>query len=636
MKRIISIILALLMCLALVSCGKEETPAADETVSETPEITETETTDESASSDTSSEAHKIYDRPFITPDYGTYWEGYDYHSNPTFTLCYFVPDGREIAVKQFEKHIAQWCEVMNIEFAGIVEGGWDYEEYITNLENAANEYDAIILYYAIEPERVAEILDEAQCPWMSVVEMRTGTLYDTPLLHPYINYDYTRIGKTAAEYLVQYDDENLTHIDRSRIGVLCISLSAAAKLKECGEQFYLTLGELDADLQSRYVEVDTSSTTLEGLPYTFVQNAKEDYPEIDHWLCYTVVMNDARDICNAAEEFGVSDMFTIITNGYDDELIESWDNGEETPWKAVMLSDNMLWAELLVGAVYDMWAGQIVAEDLWSEWIDGNDPGYGKHLLPVNLFDKDNYQEYFEWTDVYSGADNYDYDVYGVTRDSFESKAEVPKNYIKIPISIDTFTIDGCEVIDLGITQGYRGFFRYRSIRDISVTSPTVIAGKVLSVSYTDSVKDGYYYEPYTIYEVEIIECIRGEFTRGTIVSVAEYGGYLRAEAYNHNLSQKYNDKERYNEGQVIDWGYMGGIPPLEAEDEVLLFLRQSDIDPDALEIIGSWMGTYHIEDGNVWRYIDPDKIFTFGTYEEAKAEMEKYPFDAEVYKKHF
>ena len=37
MKRILSLILALLMCLALISCGKEETPAepsADETVSE--------------------------------------------------------------------------------------------------------------------------------------------------------------------------------------------------------------------------------------------------------------------------------------------------------------------------------------------------------------------------------------------------------------------------------------------------------------------------------------------------------------------------------------------------------------------------------------------------------------------------
>ena len=43
MKRIISALLALLMCLALISCGKKETPAADEAVSEivnTPEVPE--------------------------------------------------------------------------------------------------------------------------------------------------------------------------------------------------------------------------------------------------------------------------------------------------------------------------------------------------------------------------------------------------------------------------------------------------------------------------------------------------------------------------------------------------------------------------------------------------------------------
>ena len=114
MKRVLSIILALIMCLALISCGKSETPAEpNETVTETPVTDETETDVE------------VEEEPL---DPKTIWNGtlehrdevgffnpdYDYSANPRYKVCFFA-DGPHTGLEEYDAVISHWCEKMNIE-----------------------------------------------------------------------------------------------------------------------------------------------------------------------------------------------------------------------------------------------------------------------------------------------------------------------------------------------------------------------------------------------------------------------------------------------------------------------------------------------------------------------------------------
>ena len=59
----------------------------------------------------------------------------------------------------------------------------------------------------------------------------------------------------------------------------------------------------------------------------------------------------------------------------------------------------------------------------------GPDHTYSKMLLPTAWLDFDNYQQYYEWVDLYAGTNTYPYDV-EVTLDAFPSTtSDVPEYY---------------------------------------------------------------------------------------------------------------------------------------------------------------------------------------------------------------
>lgn len=177
----------------------------------------------------------------------------------------------------------------------------------------------------------------------------------------------------------------------------------------------------------------------------------------------------------------------------------------------------------------------------------------------------------------------------------------------------DDFTVN-LEFIDTDknvVAQSISGIpdflYIYDDASELSEVSPIIVIGSVSDVNYTDTNA-----RPTTIYDFKIDQCLRGEFSPNDIISVEEYGGYVRGNVYAEVFGNAKFEKPLTDE-DIIIFGYRGGAPAPEIGDEYILFLAESDIIEGAYSLLGSYMGKYVIAQNNTVSRHDPDNTLTEG-----------------------
>ena len=650
MKRILCLILALVMCFTLISCGEpavnaeNDTPVTDDTVQG--EVN-TEPEDDTGDTEVTDNLFGNGDG-YVQPDEYFYDPEFDYTQNPNFRIC-IVTKTADYFTDMVNGAVEKWCGLMNLDYAGVVscEEGEREKEFVAKLEEAALDCDGVILLHNLGTQnaRYAEILNESGCIWLSFYEMRDYNDVYRSLLRPAVLIDYEEISTMAAGFLVNYAMEKFGNIDN--VGFLYVEYGDAAVAQERRVAFKDDLFELAPApyIGSRYDYIDAGNYDTYyhelGYLYYYIGKAAEWYPEIEHWMCFAADPAAAQELEQALIEYGLTDSYSVLTYGYDAELIKSWDAGESAHRIGIIDVSVMLHTEALVCGIYSMITGNIAPEDLWADWTDENEPEYAKRVLPVHLYTPDNYKPYLEWTDVYWNADDFKYDVGNIHRDGYTATVEISESYeLETVPELNTFSqeyVDSCEKIPDDVYNYHPETYRYRSIKDLSLCAPDIITGKIVEVAYTnDDIHPHYSMTgmayPYTVYTIEITEGIRGNLKVGDRITVLEEGGYLLWEKYNEVLDSKVFSQgyPHLTEGQIEERFYEDAPPIMEVGTELLLFLQESWL--DCYEIMGSWTGCYYIENGEVWRYIEYPEKFVFGTLDEAKSEIETYNFNIDKF----
>jgi len=427
MKRLLCIILVLIMSVSLISCGAE--PAQEETqpVLGVADDTVTEVDTEGKDENNNSSESDVAAVDYIQPDEYFYDPEFDYSQNPKLRICLFAFD--ELSLTQmYDKAISQWCSIMNVEYTGIVAGGFDDEQYYLLLEKAAADNDGIIMLNFRDVNRCLEIIDEQNCAVMTLSETRDYENLEAPLIHPAVVYDYEKIGTLAAEFLVNYAKEKFGNIDN--IGWIYTGYSGVMGADVLRDAFREKLFDIAfaSDIGNRCNYINADAGVGEYDLYWNVENFAEWYPEIEHWICFAADGASAQELEFAVTDLGITDNFSILSAGYDENLIECWDNGEGAYRIGIIDTSVMLHTEAVVCGLYAMITGDIPPENLWEEWIDPNEPEYAKRVLPVHLFTLENYKQYLEWTDTYWSADNYKYGRV-LSRDEFVNAVDIPGSY---------------------------------------------------------------------------------------------------------------------------------------------------------------------------------------------------------------
>ncbi len=628
MKRLLCIVLAMIMCLSLLSCG--EKPVQDETTPPVPDATEEPVTD--------TETETKEEEPPVDPK--TIWNGtlehrdevgffnpdYDYSANPRYKVCFFA-DGPHTGLEEYDAVISHWCEKMNIEYDGLIIS--KARETGIELEIIANEYDGVILYYPtpFKAAAYAEALNSGSCEWMTVGEIRDNEKDERPLMRPVLNYGDFGISQGVG-YLKNYVSENWPDAQPSEIGFLYMGCTGAEKLEDRERMFLEEVESQMPELSGNLIRIEMNTDNTAEWMYN---EALRDNPQYKYWLCMMIMGSLNYDISDAFEKRGLTEnaaVYRII------DPFDAWHTNGYEAYRTVTIVPLVMELEPVVSALYAFMNGDATPETIWG----GDENGYGVlDFGSAYLVTKENYKDFLGKVNEYAGGLIYDLDEEHVTDNSdteyefYEPKAPdyrydyyaneywpnaVPFRYEDVA---DKTVIATCDATKYAAPT-------YSSVTEMSKMSPVIVVGEIIDIRYVDSNPGaGGFNYAYTIYDMKISECIHGDYKTDDIISVFEYGGYIRSGEYNRGyVEYEFHDGVlplKMEEDEMAFAYHHANAPTSEIGDMCVMFLHHfgGRASEHLWKNTGAWTGKFIIDDeGNVSRWSKDEQSFVlWGTLEE-------------------
>ena len=658
MKRVISLILALLMCIVLISCGKtdvnaeNDAPVSDETA-EDEALTEQETdTEEEPVVDPKTIWNGTLEHPdevgFFDPDY-------DYTANPRYKVCTYA-DGRYTNIEKYDAAIAHWCEKMNIQYDGLIMSKNIDEQ--KELEQIAQEYDGVILITSQNYNNAmyAEILNNSDCAWMSYWEMRDNDTEGAPILRPALSYGDRGVTQLVS-YMKTYIDENLADVDPSEIGIVYTSYTNLVIAEEM-EQVFLDeiktqLPEFWGDMSSvnpadwgSLARVELNTGTIDYSYEYLFNKAIYENPQFKYWLFVPLINpSPIYDVSYSIEENGLAETSAVFNRT---DAYEVWQvNGYEV-YEAVCTLPLVLDVEPIVGALYAFMNGDAEPETIWG----GDENGFGTcEIDSFCLVTKENHVDFLRKINEYAGGTVYDLgeetasegeeytdEFYEPTAPDYRYDYYANKNFpngapFRYEDVADKTVIATVERTESAAKQ-------YESVTEMSKVSPVIVAGEIIDIRYVDSNPGaGGLNWAYTIYDIKISDIAHGDYSVGDIISVFEYGGYIRSGEYNMGF-QTYDlggtQPLKMEENEVIFAQHHAGAPTSKVGDKCVMFLHALNGQDYAhkWKNTGAWTGKFIVgEDGNVTRWSkDKQEFEVWGTYDELMDIARNTAFDEALY----
>ncbi len=346
----------------------------------------------------------------------------DYTAKPNYKIVYMM-SALGVLYDMMDNGFLLWAARLNCDYSSFSSMG-DNELYIAALERYAKQgIDGFLLDpdTAIYP-RLIEILDEYEIAWMPCMVQATDE--SGKLLHPCVGFDNTDFGVQMATWSINYAQKTWPNAKASEIGMLSMDFSLSPQVHErtTGAQ---GIWRKQGFPENNFVVVDgaTVGDFTEDGGFNLARPAFAARPDIKYWLVCAFMDDYASGAALAAKELGLEDNCVVIDCG-GSELIGQWDGGVETSWKAAVYAAQMLFVEPMICGLYAMMDGQATPETLWPDFINkAAGEKYAFMKVPTYILTKDNYTEYLEWVDWYTGFDMSSY-TYNGTR--YPARAPAP------------------------------------------------------------------------------------------------------------------------------------------------------------------------------------------------------------------
>ena len=450
MKKILAIVLAMLLALSLFACNNNTSGASSQPSASTSSTAPSAapSTGADSSSAPASEAPAIIKGDSIQPNTGKYGDDpldkvgfynpdYDYSKNPKWKIQYMSASSGplyDVASNAF----AHWCGKMNLDYSPMWSSGGDNDAYITNITTFINQgVDGFIL----DPDansymRIKEIIDEAGCAWMGFMSPAYNMEAEgTPMIHPSVGFDHYWFGQQMGLKMDEWMKTKWADVPKSEIGYIAVDFSVADVLH------FRTTGAQDAflklnpEMANQFFVADTltapASLTLDGANQV-VTAVLSEHPEFSHWLVSSLFDDTAMGADAALDAMGFDKATAVVCTVGGTSIQRQWDNGIESCWQLSVFTPQTIYGEAVVGAIHAFLSSQATPETIWPSWINHSDPKSGTYasmLLPSYWMDITNYKQLFEWSDIYAGANEYDYDPAGLDKDSFNARMDIPDTF---------------------------------------------------------------------------------------------------------------------------------------------------------------------------------------------------------------
>jgi len=426
MKKVLAIILALVMIFAIVACGNGDsnTSGGGGGSSEPP------------AGGGASSSSKAF--PNCNPD-GTvnlntiahYDPDYDYTQNERYKVCYIAQDGGPLYADS-AKAYEHWAPLMNMEWMGFISANGDTDLFLQQLQN---QIDQGVKAFIVDPD--ATIMQTVQGVLNRHPDVRWMTQMAPPrdgaegpgiplggnLVTSYVGHDHYDAGVHQTERLIEWKNDNFPNVPWNEIGFLAMSFSVSPPL------MLRVFGAEDVWMKetgstANFFVADTVSTGLN------MQGAMDAAAPIistngqyKHWLVMGLIDDLAQGAATILEQQGLTDTSCVVTFG-GSGFISQMDGGQHDAFRYALFTAQYLYGEPIIGAVYAYLNGWATSNSIWPLWVRDGDHGadgntFSQYRLPVVWLDKDNYQHYLAWCDMYANGTRYGYSQAGIARDAY-------------------------------------------------------------------------------------------------------------------------------------------------------------------------------------------------------------------------
>jgi len=410
MKKVIALILTLLMAFSLVACS-----GTSKTVSPTPSASETVSSSASPSAAVS---------PAIASDSGKteaangsglgfYDPNQDYYSRQPYKIVYMILTPPSITNEIFSNAFKVWATRLNFEFT-VSSANNDADAYINNMEIfAAQGFDGFLLDAGSDiSARVVDVCSELNLNWMSAMTSLIDA--DGNLAHPFVSIDNYKLGQSLTTWLYENAKSTWGDFDQSKLGMITCDFSVVSDIvnrtKGAADKFK-ELYPAIADTNYWNADAATYANMTAEIGYNLVSSILAAHPEIEYWFISSATDDLATGAVRAVEAANKSDNALIISIG-GDTLFGEWDSGSISCWKAAVYVAPMLYTEGMICGLIALIDGSATPETLWPQYKEAGEK-YATVNLKCEVLTHDNYQEYLEWVDAYTGTNIYNYKYNG-------------------------------------------------------------------------------------------------------------------------------------------------------------------------------------------------------------------------------
>ena len=424
MKKVLSILLVLILCVGLFACGNK----TDSTGSSAPPADSGSAAQPAGGGDTPApqpagggdtpaaqpsgggdaapaQPSGGGDTPAAHVPQGYLTDDVDHHARRTYEIA-FLPDDFQFLQQNWFAGLQAFEERLNVKMT-VLSADSSFEQMLANIEMLTTRgYDGAIItaQYEIQ-ERVTELLNEAGIPWICFINMLTDA--DGHTVAPTVVLDQYTAGEATMRWLIDNYKEYWGDIDTSKIGCMGITMSISLDI------FSRTSGQRDLFEATfpgnQFLILDTVSLGASGTAfmsaesaYDLVTAAVAANPDVEYWFVVGGGEQFGPGAARAMEAFGRTLSNTLICTVHSGANITDWQSKppdvECMNIASVYISDMLYGAPALSGVIA-LIEGRETKDTLWidetpKDYKYGNN--FGVWLIESRIVTRWDYQEYID------------------------------------------------------------------------------------------------------------------------------------------------------------------------------------------------------------------------------------------------
>ena len=400
MKRLISILLAIVICLALFACADKSSTETTPTNSGDAQTADSPQTNSGNAQTSDSSTSPVAQTGTLT---GYIDDAVDHFARPTYQIAFvstvfqFLQQAWYAAMQEFEP-------VLNIKVTSVSAEN-DSDAYLSNLELLKSRgFDgAIVDCTPAYQVRATEILEDSGIPYLAFV----NTILDDngKTVCPNVILDQYKAGVKIMEWLLANfeNEEYFGKIDITKLGAIEIGYSTNVDLNARSEGAADTFKAMYPDNPHFFTDATTAGGLTPDAAYAIVSATVSAHPEIEYWFVSGCTEFFGPGAARAFDDLGKESVAMVCTFGHGPNVVdwESMTPDTVSANVACLMVPDLLYSVPAVAGIVALIDGRATKETLWLEktpenYKYGND--YGVWEVENRVVTRWNYQDYIDET----------------------------------------------------------------------------------------------------------------------------------------------------------------------------------------------------------------------------------------------